>query len=72
MFWIPPGFAHGFATLEDNTIFSYKCSGIYNKESEDSLLWNDIDLNIDWKVKKPIISDKDKISNSFNNFKSQF
>ena len=72
MFWIPPGFAHGFATLEDNTIFSYKCSGIYNKESEESLLWNDIDLNIDWKVKKPIISDKDKISNSFNNFKSQF
>ena len=72
MFWIPPGFAHGFATLEDNTIFSYKCSGIYNKESEDSLLWNDIDLNIDWKVKKPIISEKDKISNSFNNFKSQF
>ena len=36
MFWIPPGFAYGFATLEDNTIFSYKCSGIYNKESEDS------------------------------------
>ena len=72
MFWIPPGFAHGFATLEDNTIFSYKCSGIYNKESEESLLWNDIDLNIDWKVKKPIISEKDKISKSFNNFKSQF
>ena len=46
--------------------------GIYNKESEESLLWNDIDLNIDWKVKKPIISEKDKISKSFNNFKSQF
>ena len=72
MFWIPPGFAHGFSTLEDDTIFSYKCSEIYNKESEESLLWNDIDLNIDWKVKKPIISEKDKISNSFNNFKSQF
>ena len=72
MFWIPPGFAHGFSTQEDNTIFSYKCSGIYNKESEESLLWNDIDLNIDWKVKKPIISEKDKISKSFNNFKSQF
>ena len=34
MFWIPPGFAHGFVTLEDNTIFSYKCTGVYNKKSE--------------------------------------
>ena len=72
MFWIPPGFAHGFSTLEDNTMFSYKCSGIYNKESEGSLMWNDTDLNIDWQIKNPIISEKDQISELFTNFKTQF
>ena len=72
MFWIPPGFAHGFSTLEDNTIFSYKCSGVYNKESEGSLIWNDTDLNIDWKIKNPIISEKDQNSELFSNFKTQF
>ena len=72
MFWIPPGFAHGFSTLEDNTIFSYKCSGVYNKESEGSLMWNDTDLNIDWQIKSPIISEKDQNSELFANFKTQF
>ncbi len=72
IFWIPPGFAHGFSTLEDNTIFSYKCSGVYNKQAEGSLLWNDKDLNIDWKIENAIISQKDKQSESFVNFKSQF
>ena len=72
IFWIPPGFAHGFSTLEDNTIFSYKCSGVYNKQSEGSLLWNDKDLNIDWKIENAIISENDTQSESFVNFKSQF
>tara|TARA_B100000902_G_scaffold381427_1_gene417929 strand:+ start:9369 stop:9911 length:543 start_codon:yes stop_codon:yes gene_type:complete len=72
MLWIPPGFAHGFSTLEDNTIFSYKCSGKYNKESENSILWNDPNLNINWKVKNPIISDKDQKSQKFTNFNSKF
>ena len=72
MFWIPPGFAHGFSTLEDNTIFSYKCSGVYNKESEGSLMWNDTNLNIDWQIKNPIISKKDQNSELFANFKTQF
>src|ERR1044072_3561054 len=40
MMYISPGFAHGFETLEDNTIFSYKCTNVYNKASEDCLLWN--------------------------------
>ena len=72
MFWIPPGFAHGFSTLENSTMFSYKCSGVYNKESEGSLMWNDTDLNIDWQIKNPIISEKDQNSELFSNFKTQF
>ena len=70
--WIPPGFAHGFVTLEDNTIFSYKCTGLYSKDSEGSLLWNDIDLNIDWGIDNPLVSDKDLGAGSFNNFESKF
>ena len=72
MFWIPPGFAHGFLTLEDNTIFSYKCTGKYNKESEGSLRWDDKDLNIDWNTQHPIVSDKDQEAPDFKNFKTQF
>jgi len=72
MFWIPPGFAHGFLTLDDNTIFQYKCTNIYNKESESSLLWNDKDLDIDWFIDNPIVSRKDQISQNFRNFISQF
>ena len=72
MFWIPAGFAHGFVTLEDDTIFSYKCTGVYNKESEGALLWCDNDLKIDWGINNPIISDKDKIAPHFSKFISQF
>ncbi len=72
MYWIPPGFAHGFVTLEDNTVFFYKCTNVYNKESEDSILWNDPDLNIDWKVDNPTLSEKDKSCPLFKDFVSPF
>ena len=72
IFWIPPGFAHGFIALEDDTIFTYKCTGFYNSASEDAFLWNDKDLNIDWGVINPLVSDKDLVAGSFKNFKSQF
>jgi len=72
MYWVPPGFAHGFVTLEDNTTFFYKCTNVYNKESEGSILWNDPDLNIDWKISDPILSDKDKIAPLFKDFISPF
>lgn len=72
MFYIPEGFAHGFLTLEDNTIFSYKCTNFFNKESEGSLLWNDLDLNINWEITDPILSDKDKVAPQFNSFNSPF
>ena len=70
--WIPVGFAHGFLTLEDNTIFQYKCSNVYNKTSEDVLFWNDSDLGIEWDVNNPIVSDKDKIAQSFKRFNTLF
>lgn len=72
MFYIPSGFAHGFLTLSDNTIFSYKCTNLYNKESEGTVLWNDSDLNINWNIPNPILSEKDLIGIPFNNFSSPF
>jgi len=72
IFWIPPGFAHGFITLVDDTIFNYKCTGVYNSASEDALLWSDEDLNIDWGTINPLVSNKDLIAGSFKNFESQF
>ena len=72
LLFIPKGFAHGFVALEDDTIFSYKCSNFYNKDSEESLLWNDKDLAISWPIDNPIVSDKDAMSKSFNDFKSKF
>ena len=70
--WVPEGFAHGFLVLEDNTIFSYKCSNFYNKESEGDLLWNDKDLAINWDIITPNLSEKDKEATAFNNFVSPF
>jgi dTDP-4-dehydrorhamnose 3,5-epimerase len=71
-FWIPPGFAHGFATLRDNTVFAYKCTDVYNKPSEGCVLWNDKDLNIDWGIEDPIISGKDKEGTPWAEFESPF
>jgi dTDP-4-dehydrorhamnose 3,5-epimerase len=59
MLWIPPGFAHGFLSLEDQTIFLYKCTAPYNNESESGIIWNDTDLSIDWGITHPIVSGKD-------------
>jgi dTDP-4-dehydrorhamnose 3,5-epimerase len=63
-FFIPQGFAHGFVVLSDEAIFQYKCDNYYAPQAEGSLLWNDPDLRIDWKIPadKIILSDKDKVS----------
>lgn len=72
MFYIPPGFAHGFLTLRDNTIFSYKCTGLYNKASEGTIQWNDKKININWNIANPILSEKDLNGLSLEDFKSPF
>lgn len=72
MLWIPPGFAHGFLSLEDDTIFLYKCTNVYNRESEDTIIWNDPDLNIHWGIDNPQVSEKDQQALSFRDLKSPF
>ncbi|MXS70326.1 dTDP-4-dehydrorhamnose 3,5-epimerase [Flavobacteriaceae bacterium W22] len=70
--YIPRGFGHGFSVLSKSAVFSYKCDNFYHKESEGGVLWNDIDLNIDWQLpaKDIILSEKDKTLPpfSFKNF----
>ncbi len=63
-FFVPRGFAHGFAVLSEEAVFQYKCDNFYNKESEGSVAWNDASLNIDWKIEpeKVLLSEKDKLS----------
>lgn len=70
--WVPPGFAHGFYTLKDDTVFQYKCSNFYNKESEGDLKWDDTHFGFDSLVKKPIVSEKDAQAKPFNLFNSPF
>lgn len=57
--WIPPGLAHGFVVLSESADFEYKCTDYYDPSDEGSLIWNDPDLNIDWRVTDPILSAKD-------------
>ncbi|MBC8488597.1 MAG: dTDP-4-dehydrorhamnose 3,5-epimerase [Bacteroidetes bacterium] len=72
MYWVPPGFAHGFVTLENNTVFFYKCTNVYNKQSEGTIRWNDPDLNIKWNIENPVISEKDRLAPLFKDFQSKF
>ena len=72
MMYIPEGFAHGFVTLQNDTIFSYKCTNYYNKESEKCVLWNDKLLGINWEIEKPILSEKDKLGQNFSSFVSKY
>lgn len=74
--WVPPGFLHGFLTLEDETIFTYKVTSYYDKDSEVGVIWNDADLDINWSkdITKEdlLLSDKDLILPSFKDFASPF
>ncbi|MDR7194353.1 dTDP-4-dehydrorhamnose 3,5-epimerase [Luteimonas terrae] len=58
-FWIPEGFAHGFAVLSDNAVFSYLCTDVYVKEADAGVRWNDPAIGVDWQIDGPLLSDKD-------------
>ncbi|MET1057170.1 MAG: dTDP-4-dehydrorhamnose 3,5-epimerase [Pedobacter sp.] len=74
--WVPPGFLHGFLTLEDDTIFTYKVTNYYDKESEVGVIWNDPDLNINWVAdlnpEELLLSDKDLVLPAFKDWASPF
>lgn len=72
--FIPKGFAHGFLVLSESAILSYKVDNYYNSRYESGIIWNDADLNIDWKISKAeiIVSEKDTKLPVFNNFLSPF
>jgi dTDP-4-dehydrorhamnose 3,5-epimerase len=72
MMYIPEGFAHGFCTLRDNTIFSYKCTNFYDKASEDCIKWDDTTIGINWNVQNPVLSEKDLQGKQFDGFNSMF
>lgn len=68
MFWVPPGFAHGFLVLSDVAEFQYKCTDFYNPAAERCIKWDDPDLNIDWPcndIDQLILSSKDQAGSSF-------
>ncbi|MVN90249.1 dTDP-4-dehydrorhamnose 3,5-epimerase [Mucilaginibacter aquatilis] len=73
-FWVPPGFLHGFVTLEDNTIFTYKVTNFYDKASEIGVLWNDPTLGIGWGINESeaLLSPKDEVLPAFADFVSPF
>jgi dTDP-4-dehydrorhamnose 3,5-epimerase len=70
--FIPAGFAHGFLTLEEDTIFVYKCSDYYRPDAEDGLPWDDPDLKIYWGMENPSLSPKDRHFRPFKYFESPF
>lgn len=72
--FVPKGFAHGFVVLSEFATFAYKVDNWYSPENEDGIMWNDLDLNIDWSIHqdKILLSEKDKFLEPFNKFKTPF
>ena len=67
LFWIPPGFAHGFLVLSDTADLVYKCTNFYEPDDQCCIHWNDLEINIDWPLAdvSPIVSEQDKNGSSF-------
>lgn len=77
MLYIPRGFAHGFLSLKDDTLFEYYIDNLYNPSSESGIIWNDPDINVNWEFEKygidsPIFSDKDQKYEMLKNSPSYF
>lgn len=72
LFYIPPGFAHGFLVMSDNADVIYKCTAEYSPEDDRGIIWNDPDIGISWPLPEPILSDKDRshrlLRDADNNF----
>jgi dTDP-4-dehydrorhamnose 3,5-epimerase len=76
-FWITAGFAHGYITIEDDTLFTYKCTNYYAPEHESGIIWNDPDIGVEWNlekygIEKPIISEKDLKNGTFKELQNEF
>ena len=69
-FWVPAGFAHGFYVLGNQPAdVLYKCDAEYNPKCESGIRWNDESLKIDWSTKNPVVSGRDQIMQSFEDYK---
>lgn len=75
IFYVPRGFAHGFICLSDIAIVSYLCDSKYSPNTDGGIMWNDVDLKVDWKLEKVknniVVSEKDKKLLTYKEFKSQ-
>ena len=72
LLYVPEGFAHGFCVISDEADVHYKVSNEYSQEHERSIIWNDPKLNIEWPIKKPIISNKDNKLSLLENLDNDF
>ncbi|MBZ0223704.1 MAG: dTDP-4-dehydrorhamnose 3,5-epimerase [Dokdonella sp.] len=59
-FWIPEGFAHGFAVLSEQATFVYQCTALYDRDADAGIRWNDAQIGVDWPLAQPSLSDKDQ------------
>ena len=59
-FWVPEGFAHGFAVLSEQATFVYQCTALYDREADAGIRWNDAQIGVDWPLAQPSLSDKDQ------------
>ncbi|QCE35152.1 dTDP-4-dehydrorhamnose 3,5-epimerase [Acetobacteraceae bacterium] len=72
--WVPPGFLHGFQTLEQNCLVLYKCTAPYHHASDASVLWNDTDISLKWHdlSETPVLSEKDEKAAGFKEINNWF
>lgn len=71
-FYVPKGFAHGFVVLSEEAEFVYKCTEVYHPEDEGGIRWDDSEINVDWKVENPMISEKDAKAPLFKDINFSF